>query len=152
MRAIAALVAVDAARVPRTLLVDRAARVRAAAAGAASDNELRVLVADPDPDVRAAAVAVVVRRGSDPAVVTTAADDEASQVRRAAVAGITDERLLARLAADADPDVATAALEQYVARRTREPAVTTEMLERLAVASPKSLERVRIARAWLLAR
>jgi HEAT repeat protein len=132
----------------RDALHDRAARVRTAAVRGASDADLRALAADKDPDVRAAAIATLADRASD--LATAAASDKASQVRRAAVAGITDDALLQKLANDADPEVATAALVRYAARRGRA-AVTTELLARLETSTPKSLERVRIARSWLLA-
>ncbi len=147
-RAVAALGVLDRTARPRAALDDRASPVRAAAAIGAADAELRTLVKDKDPDVRAAALAALAERAADLAL--AAARDPASQVRRAAVAGITDDALLEKLAGDADPEVATAALVRHAARRGRA-AITTSLLERLLAATPKSLERVRIARAWLLA-
>jgi TonB family protein len=149
VHAVAALGSVDPSLRPRDVFRDRAARVRAAAVIGASDADLRALAADNDADVRAAAIATLADRASD--IATTAAADKASQVRRAAVAGVTDDTLLEKLANDADPEVATAALVRYGARRGRA-AITTELLARLVTATPKSLERVRIARSWLLAR
>lgn len=146
--AVAALGSVDPSLRPRDLVRDRAGRVRAAAVIGASDADLRVLASDKDADVRAAAIATLADRA--PEIATAAASDKASQVRRAAVAGITDDALLEKLASDADPEVATAALVRYAARRGRA-AITTELLARLVTATPKSLERVRIARSWLLA-
>jgi hypothetical protein len=127
--------------------------VRAAAAQSATEAELRVLVRDTDPDVRAAAITAFVERMPDRAaeVALAGARDPAAQVQRAAVAGITDDAILEKLAGDDDPEVATAALVRYAQRRGRA-AITTKLLERLAAATPRSLERVRIARAWLLAR
>ena len=145
---VAAITALGAKR-PRSALADRSPRVRAAAAVGSSDADLRALAKDPDPDVRAAAIAVIGDRA--PELVLAAARDPAAQVRRAAVGGVTDDALLEKLATDVDPDVATAALVRYAARRGRD-AITTELVTRLASATPKSLERVRIARSWLLAR
>ena len=162
-RAVAALGVLGFATHARGGLDDRAASVRAAAATAADEAELRTLAKDKDPDVRAAAIDVLAKRGaqvgpakvrsnqgSDDAI-TAAAHDTASQVRKAAIAGITDDALLETLAGDSDPEVATAALARFATRQGRM-AVTTAFLQRLVAATPKSLERVRIARAWLLAR
>ena len=147
MEAVAAL---PPAQRPRAALQDRSPRVRAAAAAGASPDDLRTLFADKDPDVRAAAIAALGER-APPDLALAAARDPASQVRRAAVAAITDDALLERLASDDDPDVATAALVRHAARRGRA-AISTPLLLRLVAATPKSLERVRIARSWLLAR
>lgn len=148
-RAIAALGVLDPRSRPRSALRDRAPRVRAAAAVGASEADLRILAVDRDPDVRAAAIAALGERA--PELALAAARDPAAQVRRAAVEGIIDDALLDRLGADADPDTATAALSRLAARRGRA-AITRQLLERLVAATPKSRERVRIARAWLLAR
>ena len=152
-QAVAALGALAPAQWPRAALQDRAARVRSAAAVGAPETELRVLVKDRDPDVRAAAVSAFIERAPEPAseIALVAARDQASQVRRVAIAGLADDALLEKLAGDDDPEVATAALARYALRRG--PAASaTQLLERLVAATPKSLERVRIARSWLLAR
>ena len=156
MNAVAALAAIGDARAQvavKAALQDRAPRVRAAAAAGVGEAELRVLATDKDPDVRAAAVAAIVERMPDRAgeVALAAAHDPVSQVQRAGVAGLVDDSILEKLAGDDDPEVATAALVRYAQRRGRA-AITTQLLERLAAATPRSLERVRIARAWLLAR
>jgi hypothetical protein len=129
-------------------LQDRAPAVRVAAASAATEPELRSLATDRDPDVRSAALRTLADRA--PELSLAAATDPAAQVRCAAVAGLVDEAVLEKLASDVDSDVATAALARYAVRLGR-PAVTNVLLRRLAVAPPKSLERVRIARAWFLA-
>jgi hypothetical protein len=149
-RAIAALGKLAPAQRPHVGPGDRAPQVRAAAAIGATDAELQRLAKDKDPDVRAAAIANLAERG-DTELATAAARDTASQVRKAAITGITDDALLEALAGDSDPDVATAAIARYGAHRGRA-AVTTAFLQRLVAATPKGLERVRIARAWLLAR
>lgn len=150
-RAVAALATREPVR--RQALQDRSPRVRAAAAAGANELDLRTLAADKDPDVRAAAVASALARFPERAadLARTAAGDAAAVVRRAAVPGLSDDARLEQLAGDDDPDVATAALGRYAQRRGRA-AVTAALLQRLAAATPKSLERVRIARAWLLAR
>jgi hypothetical protein len=63
---------------------------------------------------------------------------------------LTSTDALARLAGDDSPEVATAALVRLTALRGRTVA-TPDLLARLAEAPPASLERVRIALAWLLA-
>jgi hypothetical protein len=145
---VAAITALGAKR-PRAALTDRSPRVRAAAAIGSSEAELIALAKDPDPDVRAAAIEALGNRAPD--VVLAAARDPAAQVRRAAAAALSDDAVLATLSTDVDPAVATAALVRHAARRGRA-AITTELVNRLAAAAPRSLERVRIARSWLLAR
>ncbi|MDQ3340435.1 MAG: HEAT repeat domain-containing protein [Myxococcota bacterium] len=149
MEAVAALGTLALAQRPRAVLQDRSPRVRAAAAVGANAQDLRTLFADKDPDVRAAAIAALGER-APPDLVHAAARDPASQVRRAAVAAITDDALLERLSSDDDPEVATEALVRHAARRGRA-AISTALLARLVAATPRSLERVRIARSWLLA-
>lgn len=151
--AIAALGLLAPTQVPSAARHDRAPRVRAAAAAGATEAELDELARDPDADVRAAAIAALVARPHAQVAerASAAARDPASQVQRAAIAGITDDAVLEKLAGDDDPEVATAALTRYAERRGRS-AVTVPLLARLVVATPKSLERVRIARSWLLAR
>lgn len=151
-RAVAALAALKKP-IPRTALQDRASRVRAAAATGVAEADLRTLATDKDPDVRAAAVTALVAKLSERAgdLLLAAARDPASQVRRAAALGIADDAVLEKLAGDDDPDVATAALARYAQHRGRA-AVTPPFLARLAGSTPRSLERVRVARAWLLAR
>ncbi|MDX2090167.1 MAG: hypothetical protein SFX73_20075 [Kofleriaceae bacterium] len=144
--AVAALAAVQGGSLPGAT-EDPAAEVRVAAVRDAREAQLLALVDDPDPDVRAA---VVTRLGPrDPAAVARAATDPASQVRRAAIASVSDEATLERLAGDDAPEVAREALVALVNRRGRT-ASATGLLARLA-AGPSDAERVRIALAWLLA-
>jgi hypothetical protein len=63
---------------------------------------------------------------------------------------LTSTDALTRLAGDDSPEVATAALVRLTTLRGRT-AATPDLLARLAEAAPASLERVRIALAWLLA-
>ncbi len=128
---------------------DPAPEVRAAAIASASEAELRTLAGDPDPDVRAAAITALSDKA--PELIQRAAADVAPQVRRAAIASLTDDELLGRLAADVAPDVATAALVQRAQRQGRA-ATIQPLLTQLAAAPPASAERVRIALSWLLAR
>lgn len=128
---------------------DPAPEVRAAAIASASESELRTLAGDPDPDVRAAAVAAMADKA--PELSERAAADVAPQVRRAAITALTDEALLARLAKDVAPDVATEAQVRLAERQGRA-AAATPLLGQLAGAPPGSAERVRIALSWLLAR
>jgi hypothetical protein len=145
--AIAALGTLSPGQRPRAAIEDRSASARAAAAIGANEADLRVLVKDKDADVVAAALAALGERA--PAdVLAAAAVDSNPQVRRAAIAGITDLALLEKLTTDADPDVASAALVRLTIRRGRD-ASTQDLIKRLLAATPKSLERVRIARAWL---
>jgi hypothetical protein len=119
------------------------------------EAELRTLIADRDPDVRAAAWAVLATTPSPPSdrakLAARAAADPAPQVRLAAIAAIEDDTVLGRLAkADDARDVRTAALVQ-LARKQGRVAIGDLLLERLAAAAPGSGERVRTALAWLLA-
>ncbi|MDQ3300337.1 MAG: hypothetical protein M3619_27480, partial [Myxococcota bacterium] len=128
---------------------DAAPGVRAAAAIGASEQELRVLARDRDPDVRAAALAALGDRAGDLAI--AAVDDPAPQVREAALPALTDDDALLRLAGDDEPTIAIAALVRHASRRGRA-SITTTFLVQLAAAAPHGTERVRIALAWLLAR
>ncbi|MGE0871817.1 MAG: HEAT repeat domain-containing protein [Kofleriaceae bacterium] len=128
-------------------LSDPASEVRRAAAAAASEPELQTLAGDADPEVRAAAIMQLGSRA--PELTARAATDLAAQVRRAAALVISDPSLLARLVSDPSPDVAAAALGRLVTLRGRA-AMTSELLRQLAPAPAGTIERVRIARAWLL--
>ncbi|MEO8704062.1 MAG: TonB C-terminal domain-containing protein [Kofleriaceae bacterium] len=128
---------------------DPAPEVRAASVIGAPEPLLRTLVADPDPDVRAAALAALADRA--PELVTRATADLAAPVRRVAIAALTDPAILERLAADDSPDVATAALVKLAAHRGRA-AMATPLCNSFAAAPVNGPERVRIALAWLLAR
>jgi HEAT repeat protein len=147
-RAIAALGIADPGHRLRAI-DDPAPEVRAASVVGASESDLRTLAADRDPEVRAAALAALGDRV--PELATRAASDLSAAVRIAAIGSISDDDLLARLASDASPEVATAALVKLVMRRGR--AVMTGPLLTAFVDSPANgPERVRIALAWLLAR
>jgi hypothetical protein len=127
---------------------DPAPEVRAAFAAVATEAELQALVADREPDVRAAGLAALGDRAREAG--GRAAGDPAAVVRRAAIAVLDDAALLARLAGDDSPEVATAALVRLVGLQGRA-AVTPRLLDQLAAAPPGSMARVRIALAWLLA-
>ena len=119
-------------------------------------DELRKLIDDRDPDVRAAAWTTLVAQAplfSDRATLAQrAATDSAPQVRRAALPALGNEDALLRLATlDDDSDVRTAAMVELASRRGRTGSAAL-LLERLADASPGSAERVRTALAWLVAR
>jgi HEAT repeat protein len=140
---------------------DPASEVRAACARAIGvaatgthDSELRSLIQDRDPDVRAAAWTVVAAMASPPsdraALATDAAVDPAPQVRLAAIRAIDDERLGRLAKSDDDRDVRTEALVELGRRRGRA-GIADLLLERLGAATPGSAERVRTALAWLLA-
>jgi hypothetical protein len=141
---------------------DPASEVRAAFATALATalpsqavGDLRVLVDDRNPDVRAAAWGALVALAAAPPdraeLALRAVHDAAPQVRLAAIPALDDDAALARLATSDDaPDVRTAATVDLAGRRGRaasEPA----LLDRLAAAPPASAERVRVALAWLLA-
>ncbi len=79
-----------------------------------------------------------------------AAADVSAQVRVAVVASLDDGAALAKLADDDAPDVRTAALIRIAQLRGRA-ATEADLLARLAGAPPASAERVRIPLAWLLA-
>jgi len=146
-RAVAAVGVLDPAH-PVHAADDPAPEVRAAFAATATLAELLALIADREPDVRAAGLAALGDRAHD--VAAHAADDPSAAVRRVAITMIEDAELLARLAGDASPEVATAALVRLTALHGRA-AVTSQLLDRLAAAPVGSTERVRIALAWLLA-
>jgi hypothetical protein len=158
---VAALGVLDPVR-PVRAADDPAPEVRAAYAATATEAELRVLVGDREPEVRAAALAALAgrRRAADPdgagpasrahEIATRAARDPAAAVRRAAVALLDDIEALARLARDDSPEVATDALVRLTALRGRA-AATPPLLDQLTAAPAGSPERVRIALAWLLA-
>ncbi len=160
--ALAASVALDPVHVA-SAVSDPAAEVRAAFASALAtalpseaEADLRVLIDDRDPDVRAAAWSSLTHLAAAPAdrpaLALHAVHDAAPQVRLAALAALDDDEVLARLAASDDsPDVRTAAMVQLAGRRGRA-AVQRDFLGRLAAAPPASGDRVRIALAWLLAR
>ncbi|MDB4959497.1 MAG: hypothetical protein JWO36_7066 [Myxococcales bacterium] len=161
-RAIAKLVAFEPTRFVHAA-EDPAADVRAAYAAALatalpseSDADLRTLIDDRDPDVRAAAWASFAAAPAAPAdraqLAARAARDSAPAVRRAAASAIDDDEVLGRLAiSDDSPDVRTVALIQLAGRRGRD-AIGGMLLETIASAAPGSAERVRTALAWLLAR
>ncbi len=128
---------------------DPAPEVRAAAIAGATETELRTLAGDPDPDVRAAAIAALADKA--PELIQRAAADVAPQVRRSAIATLADDDVLAKLATDVTPDVATAALVRRAQLQGRA-AITPLLLAQLASAPTASAERVRIALSWLLAR
>ncbi len=162
--ALAALGVLDPAHLP-SAGDDPAAEVRAAFASALAgatvpqaEADLRALVDDRDPDVRAAAWGVLAsdtpaRAPADRAKLAAhAVTDPAAQVRRAALAAVDDDDVLAHLAASDDaPDVRTEAIVLLAGRRGRT-AIGPVLLDRLAAAPPASSDRVRIAVAWLLAR
>jgi len=133
---------------------DRDAAVRASALLATARLDLAHLASaaeDPSPEVRAAYWrAVAARReppDSRPGLV-----DPAESVRLAAIAIARDPATLERLATSDDaPSVRSAALVKIVGLVGREPR-TADLLEAFAHAQPASFDRVRIARAWLLAR
>jgi len=146
-RAVAALGQLDPAR-PVRAAEDPAAEVRAAFAAAASMAELRVLVTDRAPEVRAAALIALGDR--DRELAGQAAGDGAAIVREAAAGALDDLGALARLSRDDSPEVASAALVRLTALHGRA-ALTSQLLEQLAAAPAGSRERARIALAWLLA-
>jgi HEAT repeat protein len=158
-RAVAALARLDPGHLVRAV-DDPAPEVRAAFAPAATELELRTLVSDRDPEVRATAIAALAALGSNPANIGVrgrlhdaaerAAGDPSPAVRRAAIAALDGPDALARLGRDDSPEVATAALIRLTALGGRA-ALTTQLLEQVAAAPAGSPERVRIALAWLLA-
>lgn len=127
---------------------DPAHEVRLAAVRGASEAELRTLAGDPEAEVRAAALGVLGERAGELAV--KAARDPSASVRRAAIAVLANPDLLARMASDDSPEVATAAQVRLAALRGR--AASTGPLLRQLIASSTGPARVRIALAWLLAR
>ena len=160
--ALSAIVALDPSHLV-SAAADPASEVRAAFATALAsalpseaDADLRELIDDRDPDVRAAAWASLAAAPVAPADraqrAAHAAGDAAAQVRRAAIPAIDDDELLVHLAASDDsPEVRTEALVALAGRRGRV-AASSLLLDRLAASPAGSPERVRIALAWLLAR
>ncbi|MBA2542724.1 MAG: hypothetical protein H0V17_23975 [Deltaproteobacteria bacterium] len=130
-------------------IADPAAEVRVASVVGAGEADLRTLAVDPDPDVRAAALAALGDRA--PELAANGITDLSAAVRRAAIATLANDEALERLANDASPDVATAAVVRLAARRGRT-AVTGPMLASLGAMPSGTPARVRIALAWLLAR
>jgi len=137
-----------------TILGDSSAHVRAAYASGLSPSspDLAALLADRDPDVRAAAWTRYVHGDRpDKALTAAAASDPAPQVRRAAIPVLDDDALITRLAtSDEASDVRTDALVHLATRRGRA-AITDVLLARFADAEPGTAERVRTSLAWLLA-
>jgi len=146
-RAVAAIGVLDPTH-PVRAADDPAAEVRAAFAPAASPAELRMLAVDRDAEVRAAALGALGDRAGELAL--RAAGDPSPAVRRAAIAMLDDPAVLARLARDDSPEVATAALVRATTLRGRA-ATISSLLDQLAAAPAGSPERARIALAWLLA-
>jgi hypothetical protein len=155
-RAITAL-AIDADHAVRAA-DDPAAEVRAAYAATIpappspqQATDLRALLEDRDPDVRAAAWAREAVLVLDPEHDARATGDPAAQVRRAALPTFDNDVLAHLAASDDSPDVRTDALVLLAQRKGRAE-MTRPLLERLAAAPPASAERVRVALAWLLAK
>jgi hypothetical protein len=120
---------------------------------AANHPDLPQLTQDLDPDVRAAAWRTFVRSDhrSKQTLAQGAPADPAEQVRVAAVPAMVDD-VVAKLARDdVAGEVRTAALVEIAGRRGRA-AISDELLQRFADASPGSAERLRTMLAWLLAR
>lgn len=133
---------------------DGAARANALVAVALVDPpHLAAAADDPRPEVRAAYLhALALRGNAEGADVRAGLRDTAAEVRLAAIALASDDATLRQLAAADDaPEVRTAALVQLV-RHTGRAAMTASLLDAFAAARPASADRVRIARAWLLAR
>lgn len=132
---------------------DRDAGVRASAIGATGRLDLAHLAnaaEDVSPEVRASYWRAVARR-PDPPDSRAGLLDPAAVVRVAAIAIARDTTVLERLAtSDEAPAVKSAALGRLVHLSGRD-ALTGELLAAFARARPASFDRVRIARAWLLA-
>ncbi|MEO8841702.1 MAG: TonB C-terminal domain-containing protein [Kofleriaceae bacterium] len=145
---------VDPAHLDRAI-DDPAAEVRGAYAHAlgyagAWEPGLRTLVEDRDAEVRAAAWSAYAVRGV-PAGLRSGIGDPSPDVRRAAITTTRDNDALRRLVTSDDaPDVRTAALAELAHRLGRD-AIAATLLEAFAATRPASADRVRIARAWLLA-
>jgi TonB family protein len=145
---------VDPAHLDRAI-DDPAADVRGAYAHALAyagtwEQGLRALVEDRDAEVRAAAWSAYAVRGV-PAGVPPGIGDPSPEVRLAAIATTRNNDALRHLfASDDAPDVRTAALAELAHRLGRD-AIAATLLEAFAPTQPASADRVRIARAWLLA-
>jgi HEAT repeat protein len=146
-RAVTAIGLLDPAH-PVRAIDDPAVVVRAAFAARATEAELRVLIADRAPEVRAAALTALGDRAAE--VVVRAAGDPSPAVRRAAIPLLGDVDQLDRLTRDDSPEVATAALVRMTELRGRV-TLTSQLLDWLVAAPAGSTERARIALAWLLA-
>lgn len=130
----------------------RAAYARAAAS---SNPNLRALVADRDPDVRAAAwTTLTAKQGDSPPLsqlALQAVRDPSPRVRLAAIAALDDTDALTHIAQNDDaPELRTAGLVELARRRGRAQ-IAAVLLDRFATSGPGSVERVRVALAWLLA-
>jgi hypothetical protein len=147
-RAIAALGVVEPGHKLRAV-TDPATEVRVASVVGAGEADLRVLAVDADPDVRAAALTALGDRA--PELAAKGIVDLSAAVRKAAIATLASDEALERLANDASPDVATAAVVRLAARRGRA-LITGPMLASLKAMPAGSPARVRIGLAWLLAR
>jgi HEAT repeat protein len=134
---------------------DPASEVRAAYARALEHAEgwqagLHTLIEDRDAGVRAAAWHAYVIRGV-PAEVPPSLGDPSAEVRLAAVPAARDTEVLGRLAhSDEAPAVRSAALVELAHRMDRG-ALLTLLLQEFPLAQPATADRVRMARAWLLA-
>jgi len=134
---------------------DPAGEVRAAYARALEHAEgwqagLHTLIEDRDAGVRAAAWRAYVVRGV-PADVRPAVGDPSAEVRLATVPATRDAEALGRLAhSDEAPAVRSAALVE-LAHRIDRGALLALLLQEFTVAQPATPDRIRMARAWLLA-
>jgi TonB family protein len=115
-------------------------------------GHLAAAAEDPRAEVRAAYWrALALRGGTAPVDIHVGLRDVAPEVRLAAVGLASDDAMLRQLAAADDaPEVRTAALVELV-RRAGRAALEAQLLDAFAAARPASADRVRIARAWLLA-
>ncbi|MFT3698425.1 MAG: TonB C-terminal domain-containing protein [Kofleriaceae bacterium] len=137
------------------LLRDRDRAVRATAVqwlGTIDPSAITGAFADPEPELRAAAWTAFAQASQHPAMLRNGLADPVAEVRLAAIPSATDDGALAKLAAsDSAPEVRTRALEEYV-RRAGRAKLATQLLADFAAAADNSIDRVRIARAWLLAK
>ena len=142
----------------RALPAEKSAAVRIALAigwGKVAGDTPPALISlsgDDDPAVRAAAVAALAARDDVTARALAArmAPDPDPRVRLAALAAIRDPDQIAGLLADDDPQVRSAALDRDAMLRGRI-AVLSARATALAATAPASVDRVRIARSWILA-
>jgi len=113
---------------------------------------LKAFARHADPTVRAAAVAALARLRVPLSAeeVEVYARDAVAPVRLAALATITSESMLRKLAHDHSPEVGTAADERLVALLGRT-ATLTERLAALSHDDEITLARVQMAASWLLA-